>query len=312
MFKDALGVADGTLVMLITGSVTGIVMFADALGVADGTLVMLMTGSVTGIVMLAEALGIVTDKTVVPVPVDRVKFPPVGGITTVSVTGMLEVTLLEGPGMLTDGGGAPVVAGIDMFANGVVWVNVPVPGVELAGVVEFTDAGGIDVLTPELVSGKGDRGWSELVPVDPRLEVMFKLALGVALGGIVTVIFELPLGVALGGIGIVTVMFKLAFGVTLGGIGIVTVMFKLALGVTLGRTTTVEFEGITIASLTVELVRGKGERGWSELVPIEPKLVVMLTLALGVTLGGTVIDEFEGGTMRPLTDELVSGNGDRG
>jgi hypothetical protein len=148
------------------------------------------------------------------------------------------------------------------------------------------------------------------VPVDPKLEVMFRLALGVALGGIVTVTLRLPLGVALGGIGIVTVMFKLPIGVAL--IGIVTVTFKLLLGVTLGRTTTVEFEGVMITSLTVELVRGKGERGWSELVPVEPKLNVMLTLALGVTLGGAVTDEFEGGTIDPLTDELVSGNGERG
>jgi hypothetical protein len=95
-------------------------MFKEALGVTDGTLVMLITGSVTGTVILAEALGIVTDNTVILVPVDRVKFPPVGGITTVSVTGALEVMLLEGPGMLAEGGGAPVVAGIDTFAESVV------------------------------------------------------------------------------------------------------------------------------------------------------------------------------------------------
>jgi hypothetical protein len=55
------------------------------------------------------------------------------------------------------------------------------------------------------------------------------------------------------------VPLKLLLGVTLGGM--MSVMFELALGVTLGRTTIVEFEGVTIAPLTVELVRGKGERG---------------------------------------------------
>jgi hypothetical protein len=132
------------------------VIFEDALGVADGTLVVLRNGNVTGIVTLVEALGIVTDTTVMLE--DSVKFPPVGGITTVSVTDVLEVTLLDGPGRLADGGGAPVVAGIDMFADGVVCVNVPDPGVELTDKVEFAEAGGIDVLAPELVIGKGERG----------------------------------------------------------------------------------------------------------------------------------------------------------
>jgi hypothetical protein len=155
-------------------------------------------------------------------------------------------------------------------------VKVPDIGVELAGAVEFADAGGIDALAPELVSGKGERGESELVPIDTALDVTFRLLLGVPLGGIATEIFE------------------------------------LALGVTLGRITAVEFDGVTIAPLIVELVKGKGERGWSELVPVEPKLDVTLMLALGVTLGGAVTDELEGGTMEPLTVELVRGKGERG
>jgi hypothetical protein len=149
-------------------------------------------------------------------------------------------------------------------------------GVELAGEVEFADAGGTDALAPELVSGKGERGCSELVPVDPKLEVMFKLLLGVTLGGMVTETFE------------------------------------LVLGVTLGRITTVEFEDEIIGPLTVELVRGKGERGCSELVPVEPKLDVMFMLTLGVILGEAVTDAFEGGAIDPLTEELVSGKGERG
>jgi predicted permease len=124
----------------------------------------LMNGSVTGIVMLAEALGIVTDTTVMLE--DSVKFPPVGGMTTVCVTDALDVTLLDGPGRLADDGGVPVVAGIDTFADGVVCVNVPDLGVELADEVE--------------------------------LDVTFKLLLGVTLGRMVVEIFKLTLGVTLG------------------------------------------------------------------------------------------------------------------
>jgi hypothetical protein len=95
-----------------------------------------------------------------------------------------------------------------------------------------------------------------LVPVEPKLEVVFKLALGVTLGGKVTV------------------------------------------------TVSEEFEDGTIDALAlaggVESVRGKGERGSSELVPMEPRLEVMFRLALGVTLGGTVVDEFEDCTIDAL------------
>jgi hypothetical protein len=77
------------------------VMFNEAVGVNDGTLdVMLTAGIVTGIVKFAELLGIVTEMTV---PEDTVKLPPVGGMTTVSVTGGLEVMLLDGYGTLAEG-----------------------------------------------------------------------------------------------------------------------------------------------------------------------------------------------------------------
>lgn len=69
-------------------------MFVEAVGVKDGTLdVILATGIVKGIVKFAELLGIVTE---MAVPEDTVKLPPVGGITTVCVTGELEVVLLDG------------------------------------------------------------------------------------------------------------------------------------------------------------------------------------------------------------------------
>jgi hypothetical protein len=106
------------------------------------------------------------------------------------------------------------------------------------------------------------------------------------------------------------VPLKLLLGVTLGGT--ITEMFELALGVTLARTTIVEFEGVTIAPLIVELVSGKGERGWSELVPVEPRLDVIFMLELGVALGGAVTDELEDGVMEPETVESVRGKGERG
>jgi hypothetical protein len=116
--KEGVGLAEGMEERLPVANGGVKVMFEEALGVADGTFVVLTNGSVTGMVILAEALGMVTDTTVMLD--DSVKLPPVGGITIVSVTDVLEVTLLDGPGTLADGGGAPVVAGIDTFAEGVV------------------------------------------------------------------------------------------------------------------------------------------------------------------------------------------------
>jgi hypothetical protein len=112
-----------------------------------------------------------------------------------------------------------------------------------------------------------------LVPVEPKLEVMFKLALGVTLGGSVAV-----------------------------------------------TTGTEELEDGTIDALAlaggVESVRGNGERGWSELVPVEPRLEVTFKLALGVTLGGRVTEEFDDGVIDALIlaggVESVRGNGERG
>jgi cyanate lyase len=142
-------------------------------------------------------------------------------------------------------------------------------GVTLGGAVtDELEDGAMEPETVELVRGKGERGWSELVPVEPKLEVMFALALGVILGGAVTEEFEDTIIEAL------------------------------------------------ILARDVELVRGKGERGWSELVPVEPKLEVMFALALGVILGGAVTEEFEDAIIEALIlagdVELVNGKGERG
>jgi hypothetical protein len=94
------------------------------------------------------------------------------------------------------------------------------------------------------------------------------------------------------------------------------VILTLELGVTLGGAVTDELEDGAMEPETVELVRGKGERGWSELVPVEPKLEVMFALALGVILGGAVTEEFEDAIIEALIlagdVELVNGKGERG
>lgn len=46
-------------------------------------------------------------------------------------------------------------------------------------------------------------------------------------------------------------------------------------------------------------------RSRSELVPVDPRLVVMFKLTLGVKLAGGEVVEFTGGTPEPLTSELV-------
>jgi hypothetical protein len=173
----------------------------------------------------------------------------------------------------------------------------------------------MEALTVELVRGNGERGFSELVPVEPTLEVKLKLALGVTLGGAVVDEFT----------GGTLALLTLELGRGNGERGLselvpvepmLEVKFKLLLGVTLGGAVVDEFTGGTTDPLMVELVSGNGERGLSEFVPVEPKLEVKFKLALGVTLGGTVTETFVDGTGEPLTlvrsVELVRGNGERG
>lgn len=98
-------------------------MFKETLGVSDGMLtVVSIAGIVTGIVIFAELLGIVTDTTV---PEDTVMLPPVGGMTTVSVTGGPEVMLLDGKGTLADGKGTLVEMAMVVLPEGVTCVDIP-------------------------------------------------------------------------------------------------------------------------------------------------------------------------------------------
>jgi hypothetical protein len=191
-----------------------------------------------------------------------------------------------------------------------------VVGVALGGgVVDEFDDGTMEALTVELVRGNGERGFSELVPVEPTLEVKLKLALGVTLGGAVVDEFTggtiAPLTLELGrGNGDRGLSELVPVEPTL------EVKFKLALGVTLGGAVVDEFTGGTTDPLMVELVSGNGERGLSEFVPIDPKLDVTFKLELGITLGGTVTEALVDGIADPLTlvcrVELVIGNGERG
>lgn len=82
--------------------------------------------------------------------------------------------------------------------------------------------------------------------------------------------------------------------------------------------------GIALETLKLELGVGigNGERGASELVPVEPKDVVILALGLGVMLGGTVssddgtveLADAGGIALETLKLELGvgMGNGERG
>jgi hypothetical protein len=202
---------------------------------------------VTGTVMFTELLGIVTDTTV---PEDTVKLPPVGGMTTVSVTGGAEVMLLDGPGMLTDGRGVLVGNTVVVFADGVICVKIPDLGVELAGAVEFADGGGtnadVEMLALPLGDGmgKGERGESEFVPVEP-LET--------------------------GAVGKTSVEFA-------GGVMDALTILEFVDGV-MDALTMLEFVDGVIDALTLDDDGiGNGERGASELVPVDPRDDVMLAL----------------------------------
>jgi hypothetical protein len=202
-----------------------------------------------------------------------------------------------------------------VLPEGVVCVKIPIRGVELAGTVEFAEAGGIKLdallLTLGVGRGNGERGSSEFDPVEPVDSVMLELALGVMLGG--EVIVELEDSV----IDPLTVVeFARAEVKTV-------VMFELGLGDPLGGIVTEAFEDGTIDPLLgsgVELVRGNGVRGASELVPVDTRLVE--ALALGVDGGTIKVTELETTTAVELVDgtgelrvptevvELVDGTGE--
>lgn len=93
MLKDGVRLADGKDEELPVENGGVYVMFTEVLGVTDGGALVLLTGGMlTGTVIFAEELGKITETTM---PDGTVKLLPVGGITTVSVTGGLEVMLLD-------------------------------------------------------------------------------------------------------------------------------------------------------------------------------------------------------------------------
>ena len=128
--------------------------------------------------------------------------------------------------------------------------------------------------------GNGDRGSSELVPVDPRLLETFTL--GVDGGTVRVIVLELT----------------------------TTVELSDGAGLLMVPTEVVEFvDGTGELALPTgvdELVRGNGERGASELVPVDLRLDVVF--ALGVDTGTVKLKELETNTRVELeggTAELM-------
>jgi hypothetical protein len=165
--------------------------------------------------------------------------------------------------------------------------------------------------TDELGMGNGIRGASELVPIELEGTVPLKLGLGVALGKIVTVVVVFVNGSAL----LSTAgTDELGMGNGIRGASEFvpielegTVPFKVGIGVALGGTTTtvvfVKGNALLLNSIGAdELGIGKGERGESEFVPVEPVLTVAFVLRLGVALTGVdmVIEKLAEGGMMPL------------
>lgn len=183
-------------------------------------------------------------------------------------------------------------------------MNVPDLGVELAGTVEFADDVGMDALGTELVRGNGERGASEFVPVEPKLDVLFKLWLGVRLEGPVTV--ELAEDGETDALGMELVRGKGERGASefVPVEPKLEVLLDIWLDVRLAGGVTVELaEDWETDALATELVMWNAGGGLSEFVTVEPTLDVMFELELGVILGGGAVTvEFTGGTIEPLAE----------
>jgi hypothetical protein len=147
MFRELLGVTDGTLVILrdALGVLEGtLVKLKEMLGVADGTLVMFVNGGGVGIVELSDTLMLPTEATVMG---GAVVLPPKGGMIGVSPAGGLDVMLTEGPGILEKGPGVLVVAGPVELAEAE-GINDEAP--DEVRLVELLDTGGmLDETTDE-------------------------------------------------------------------------------------------------------------------------------------------------------------------
>jgi hypothetical protein len=150
------------------------------------------------------------------------------------------------------------------------------------------------------VRGNGDRGSSELVPVDPRLLETFTL--GVDGGTVRVIVLELTITVELSdGAGVLTLPIE-------------AVEFSDGAGLLMVPTEVVELvDGTGELALPTgvdELVRGNGERGASELVPVDLRLDVMFVL--GVDAGTVKLKELETNTRVELeggTAELMAPTG---
>lgn len=124
LLKEGVGLADIGDELPVANDGVVYVMFSEIFGITEGVALVILTGGmITGTATFAEQLGMVTEITV---PDDTVKLPTVGGITTVSVTGGLEVMLLDCTGTMSDGTGTLVEIPIDEFAGRDISVNVPI------------------------------------------------------------------------------------------------------------------------------------------------------------------------------------------
>lgn len=182
-------------------------------------------------------------------------------------------------------------------------------------VAETFEDGTIELLLGrgvELVRGNGDRGSSELVPVDPRL--LETLTLGVDGSTVRVIVLELTMIVEFSdGAGVLTLPIEVAeFS---DGAGVLTLPIKVVEFSDGAGLLTVPTEVVELADGTAELVlptgvdelvRGNGERGASELVPVDPRLDVMF--AMGVDAGTVKLKELETNTRVELeggTAELI-------
>jgi hypothetical protein len=277
------------------GKVRLLVTFNEAPGVTEGIVVILAEDMVTGTVTLTDA----------------VETPTEGTVTTfVPDEGGLEVTLVDGPGILADGCGMLLIMGTVVLAEaGGIDDEAPMLGVKLgaAGTEEFADGTILPVgNTAELGIGKGVRRPSELVPIDLEIDETFKLRLGVPLGSAGTDALADGTMLPLLGTG-----RELDDGI---GKGVrrpselvpidleIEEIFMLKLGVTLGTAGTEKFADGTILPVgnTAELGIGKGVRRPSELVPIDLEIDETFKLRLGVPLGSAGTDALADGTMLPL------------
>jgi len=271
LFRENGGVADGMDDEFPNGTGGVLVILREALGVADGTLVMFADDCV-GTVELRETLAVLIDAIVMPLESAVVLMS--GGTMVDSGTGALEVALNVGPGTL-DEGTSELETGTVAFAEDVTTeegVKVELseaedtPRVEIAGGRDavMLPSGGGTIREAELVAsmedegiGKGVRSPNELVNVGP-VDVSFRLGVNVALG--VLEIEEFVAGtdelvVGKGDRGASEIEPNELDETSKVGVD-VTLRVKIA-----EELNTEVLDTVTLLDVNVELVVGKGERG---------------------------------------------------